>query len=181
MDTLMTDPVMLPSGNIMDRSIILRHLLNSPTDPFNRQPLTESMLEPGKVSKMAFYCSVNEKMKKKLVFVWSKWFQCSHLPWFTSKCFALLFICFPPCCFFCSAWIKGENPCLDEREAGWTACLRTNVSHEAICPHFLHSMSLLPMRTTFWNGGGGETTWLDFYSHLPLFVSNHYHGSKSEA
>ncbi|XP_061689956.1 ubiquitin conjugation factor E4 B isoform X2 [Syngnathoides biaculeatus] len=45
MDTLMTDPVMLPSGNIMDRSIILRHLLNSPTDPFNRQPLTESMLE----------------------------------------------------------------------------------------------------------------------------------------
>uniref|UniRef100_A0A8C4IGK0 Ubiquitin conjugation factor E4 B n=1 Tax=Dicentrarchus labrax TaxID=13489 RepID=A0A8C4IGK0_DICLA len=45
MDTLMTDPVILPSGNIMDRSIILRHLLNSPTDPFNRQPLTESMLE----------------------------------------------------------------------------------------------------------------------------------------
>ncbi len=47
MDTLMTDPVQLPSGNIMDRTIILRHLLNSPTDPFNRQPLTESMLEPG--------------------------------------------------------------------------------------------------------------------------------------
>uniref|UniRef100_A0A8C1RA79 Ubiquitin conjugation factor E4 B n=1 Tax=Cyprinus carpio TaxID=7962 RepID=A0A8C1RA79_CYPCA len=47
MDTLMTDPVQLPSGNIMDRAIILRHLLNSPTDPFNRQPLTESMLEPG--------------------------------------------------------------------------------------------------------------------------------------
>lgn len=46
MDTLMTDPVQLPSGNIMDRTIILRHLLNSPTDPFNRQPLTESMLEP---------------------------------------------------------------------------------------------------------------------------------------
>lgn len=48
MDTLMTDPVLLPSGKIMDRSIILRHLLNSNTDPFNRQPLTESMLEPGK-------------------------------------------------------------------------------------------------------------------------------------
>ncbi|XP_006642049.1 ubiquitin conjugation factor E4 B isoform X3 [Lepisosteus oculatus] len=45
MDTLMTDPVRLPSGNIMDRTIILRHLLNSPTDPFNRQPLTENMLE----------------------------------------------------------------------------------------------------------------------------------------
>ncbi|KAK6303072.1 hypothetical protein J4Q44_G00255260 [Coregonus suidteri] len=45
MDTLMTDPVILPSGNIMDRAIILRHLLNSSTDPFNRQPLNESMLE----------------------------------------------------------------------------------------------------------------------------------------
>ncbi|XP_064893607.1 ubiquitin conjugation factor E4 B isoform X3 [Columba livia] len=46
MDTLMTDPVRLPSGTIMDRSIILRHLLNSATDPFNRQMLTENMLEP---------------------------------------------------------------------------------------------------------------------------------------
>lgn len=52
MDTLMTDPVILPSGNIMDRSIILRHLLNSPTDPFNRQPLTESMLESGNPTMM---------------------------------------------------------------------------------------------------------------------------------
>lgn len=43
----MTDPVRLPSGTIMDRSIILRHLLNSSTDPFNRQTLTENMLEPG--------------------------------------------------------------------------------------------------------------------------------------
>lgn len=50
MDTLMTDPVMLPSGNIMDRSIIARHLLNSQTDPFNRQPLTEEQLKPGKNS-----------------------------------------------------------------------------------------------------------------------------------
>ncbi|XP_041377968.1 ubiquitin conjugation factor E4 B-like [Gigantopelta aegis] len=47
MDTLMEDPVLLPpSGNIMDRSIILRHLLNSQTDPFNRQPLTEEELVP---------------------------------------------------------------------------------------------------------------------------------------
>lgn len=51
MDTLMTDPVRLPSGTIMDRAIILRHLLNSPTDPFNRQTLTESMLEPGTVGR----------------------------------------------------------------------------------------------------------------------------------
>lgn len=52
MDTLMTDPVRLPSGTIMDRSIILRHLLNSSTDPFNRQMLTENMLEPGTVGQL---------------------------------------------------------------------------------------------------------------------------------
>lgn len=31
----------------MDRSVILRHLLNSATDPFNRQPLSEDQLRPG--------------------------------------------------------------------------------------------------------------------------------------
>ncbi|XP_045476375.1 ubiquitin conjugation factor E4 B isoform X2 [Harmonia axyridis] len=46
MDTLMTDPVRLPSGQVMDRAVIMRHLLNSSTDPFNRQPLTEDMLVP---------------------------------------------------------------------------------------------------------------------------------------
>lgn len=46
MDTLMDDPVVLPSsGKIMDRSVIMRHLLNSNTDPFNRQPLSEDMLK----------------------------------------------------------------------------------------------------------------------------------------
>lgn len=48
MDTLMEEPVLLPSGKVMDRSVIIRHLLNSATDPFNRQPLTEEMLQPGK-------------------------------------------------------------------------------------------------------------------------------------
>ena len=47
MDTLMKDPVILPSGTVMERSIISRHLLNSQTDPFNRQPLTEDELVPG--------------------------------------------------------------------------------------------------------------------------------------
>jgi len=46
MDTIMEEPVILPSGNIMDRSVIIRHLLNANTDPFNRQPLTEDMLRP---------------------------------------------------------------------------------------------------------------------------------------
>jgi len=35
---------MLPSGHFMDRPIITRHLLNSKTDPFNRQPLSEEQL-----------------------------------------------------------------------------------------------------------------------------------------
>lgn len=47
MDTLMEDPVKLPSGIIMDKAIIIRHLLNSSTDPFSRQPLSEDMLTPG--------------------------------------------------------------------------------------------------------------------------------------
>ncbi|XP_020620204.1 ubiquitin conjugation factor E4 B-like [Orbicella faveolata] len=47
MMTLMRDPVILPtSGKIMDRAVIMRHLLNSDTDPFNRQPLTTDMLKP---------------------------------------------------------------------------------------------------------------------------------------
>ena len=49
MATLMRDPVILPSGHVMDRAIIDRHLLNSQTDPFNRQALTSDMLEPGKI------------------------------------------------------------------------------------------------------------------------------------
>ena len=48
MDTLMEDPVELPSGKVMDRAVIMRHLLNSSTDPFSRQPLSEDMLMPGK-------------------------------------------------------------------------------------------------------------------------------------
>ncbi|PVD36627.1 hypothetical protein C0Q70_03613 [Pomacea canaliculata] len=47
MDTLMKDPVKLPCGTVMDRAIIMRHLLNSQTDPFNRQPLTEDQLVSG--------------------------------------------------------------------------------------------------------------------------------------
>ena len=43
----MLEPVLLPSGTIMDRSVISRHLLNSNTDPFSRQKLTEDMLQPG--------------------------------------------------------------------------------------------------------------------------------------
>lgn len=43
----MEDPVLLPCGKVMDRSVIIRHLLNSSTDPFSRLPLSEDMLLPG--------------------------------------------------------------------------------------------------------------------------------------
>ena len=47
MMSVMDDPVRLPtSGHIVDRSVILQHLLNDKHDPFSRQPLTEEMLEP---------------------------------------------------------------------------------------------------------------------------------------
>jgi len=36
--------VILPSGMTVDRPVIERHLLSSPSDPFNRQPLTADML-----------------------------------------------------------------------------------------------------------------------------------------
>lgn len=46
MSTPMLDPVKLPSGMTMDRSVIMTHLLNDETDPFNRQPLTAEQLVP---------------------------------------------------------------------------------------------------------------------------------------
>ena len=43
---LMTDPVKLPSGTIMDRKIIKQILLNHEQDPFNRSPLKyENLIE----------------------------------------------------------------------------------------------------------------------------------------
>ncbi|XP_013398421.1 ubiquitin conjugation factor E4 A [Lingula anatina] len=46
MGTVMKDPVILPSGQVVDRSTIARHLLSDQTDPFNRSPLTMEMLKP---------------------------------------------------------------------------------------------------------------------------------------
>ncbi len=60
MDTVMQNPVRLPSGIIMDRHIITRHLLNSSTDPFNRQKLTVEMLEPGKLPLVAVILVISD-------------------------------------------------------------------------------------------------------------------------
>jgi len=40
MGDLMTDPVILPSSNIVDRSTIVQQLLSNPRDPFTRSPMT---------------------------------------------------------------------------------------------------------------------------------------------
>lgn len=61
MDTLMKDPVQLPSGNVVDRHVIVRHLLNSQTDPFNRQPLTEDGLIPRADLKEKIVAWIKEK------------------------------------------------------------------------------------------------------------------------
>ncbi|KAF8767445.1 Ubiquitin conjugation factor E4 A like protein [Argiope bruennichi] len=47
MNTLMKDPVKLPSSGVtVDRATIARHLLSDQTDPFNRSPLTMDMVVP---------------------------------------------------------------------------------------------------------------------------------------
>ena len=46
--TVMEDPVLLPTSNIIvDRSTIITQLLSTPIDPFNRKPLTLDMVVPG--------------------------------------------------------------------------------------------------------------------------------------
>lgn len=42
----MQDPVILPSGNRVDRSTIKQHLLNEKTDPFNRAAMTMDDVQP---------------------------------------------------------------------------------------------------------------------------------------
>uniref|UniRef100_A0AC34QY04 U-box domain-containing protein n=1 Tax=Panagrolaimus sp. JU765 TaxID=591449 RepID=A0AC34QY04_9BILA len=46
MANVMIDPVKLPSGHVVDRKNILRHLLTSPQDPFSRLPCTVDDLVP---------------------------------------------------------------------------------------------------------------------------------------
>lgn len=43
--TLMSNPVKLPSGYILDKSTIARHLLSDQTDPFTRAPLNMEQLK----------------------------------------------------------------------------------------------------------------------------------------
>merc|ERR1712008_546508 len=64
MGEMMEDPVILPSGNMCDRKNIERHILPTPNDPFNRQPLTEDMLKPDCELKAQIDSWKTEQMKK---------------------------------------------------------------------------------------------------------------------
>jgi len=64
MATLMRDPVRLPTSNtVMDRSIIARHLLSDPMDPFNRKFLTAEMLVPEVELKLQIEQFIEERKK----------------------------------------------------------------------------------------------------------------------
>ncbi|KAK6104598.1 Ubiquitin elongating factor core family protein [Brugia pahangi] len=65
MNTLMTDPVILPSGHKMDRKHIMRHLLSSQTDPFTRQPLSETQLVSDDALKTKIRAWIKEKLASK--------------------------------------------------------------------------------------------------------------------
>mmetsp|Transcript_20293 Transcript_20293/g.35016 ORF Transcript_20293/g.35016 Transcript_20293/m.35016 type:complete len:588 (-) Transcript_20293:27-1790(-) len=68
MSTLMRDPVKLPtSGVVMDKSIIERHLLSDPIDPFNRMPLSADMLVPEGELKARIEAWVAERRATKMV------------------------------------------------------------------------------------------------------------------
>ena len=65
MNSVMKDPVLLPpSGTIIDRATILKHLMVDQTDPFNRQPLTKEMLQPQNELKNKIIEFFEEKRKE---------------------------------------------------------------------------------------------------------------------
>lgn len=67
MQTLMTDPVILPSSNkTVDRSTIARHLLSDQTDPFTRAPLSMSQVTPDVELKAKIDAFVRDYTRKRL-------------------------------------------------------------------------------------------------------------------
>jgi ubiquitin conjugation factor E4 B len=59
----MTDPVLLPSGDNMDRANITRHLLTDETNPFTRQPLKVQDLVPNDALKAEIEAWIAERKK----------------------------------------------------------------------------------------------------------------------
>lgn len=65
MDELMTDPMILPSGNRIDRKTIAQHALSDPTDPFNRQPIVMDELKSDDDLRKKIEAFVEEKRSGK--------------------------------------------------------------------------------------------------------------------
>ncbi|KAJ8601111.1 hypothetical protein CTAYLR_007843 [Chrysophaeum taylorii] len=63
--SLMTDPVKLPSGHILDAPTIKQHLLNEKTDPFSRLPLDDSDLLPLPDLKAEIRAWVDEERRRR--------------------------------------------------------------------------------------------------------------------
>jgi hypothetical protein len=78
LNTLMTDPVKLPSGHVVDRAVIERHLLSSQSqrvDPFTREPLSLEMLEPceqltAEIHMYLMACVKNLEKKEDILATW---------------------------------------------------------------------------------------------------------------
>ena len=64
MDTIMQDPVILPSGNRVDRSTVVRQLTVKPIDPFTRSPLTMEMVVPDVELKQKIKDYLEQRMKE---------------------------------------------------------------------------------------------------------------------
>ena len=62
MDTIMQDPVILPSGNRVDRGTVARQLTVNPIDPFTRAPLTMEMVKPDEELKLKIKQYLQERM-----------------------------------------------------------------------------------------------------------------------
>ncbi|XP_053308608.1 ubiquitin conjugation factor E4 A [Spea bombifrons] len=65
MNTVMSDPVILPSSRVtVDRSTIARHLLSDQSDPFNRSPLTMDQIKPNVELKEKILQWLSERKKQ---------------------------------------------------------------------------------------------------------------------
>jgi ubiquitin conjugation factor E4 B len=67
LSTLMRDPLRLPSGVSIDRAVITRHLLNKPSDPFNRASLTIEQCVPDTelLQRIHAFVAERERMKQR--------------------------------------------------------------------------------------------------------------------
>lgn len=66
MSEFMVDPVILPtSNNVVDRATIQQHLLNDPTDPFNRKPLSIDDVVPAEELKQKMKAWLDAKRMAK--------------------------------------------------------------------------------------------------------------------